>query len=129
MKESLEREILQTIRVNDQEITWVENGREAWIGNRMFDVKKTIIQNHEYVLVGLFDDQETSLVKKISEEQQKQNLSGYDLLAQLFQVFRSQGKQEILDLAFIPVLNRHYPDYISTPVSREKRVASPPPEG
>ena len=50
----------------------------------MFDIKSIHYHDHQYTFTGLFDEEETILVKNIRDQQQKENNNGTRLLAKLF---------------------------------------------
>ena len=52
---------LDTIHVKLKSVHWVEFGKEVSINNRLFDVNECWRSNEELVIVGLFDDEETSV--------------------------------------------------------------------
>jgi hypothetical protein len=62
-RERLENEHLQTITVIPRELLWKKKNKEVSIKGELFDVKTTSFQNGKYILTGLFDKQETALVR------------------------------------------------------------------
>lgn len=65
MKEKLEREELQEIRVLARSIQWIKSGKECMINNRMFDVKEMDASGDSVVLKGLYDDKEKEIVARM----------------------------------------------------------------
>ncbi len=66
MREKLEEEQLQTIRVKASAVQWSFFGNECRIEGKMFDVKKTAQDGDFLILTGLFDDRETEIEKDIT---------------------------------------------------------------
>ncbi len=99
MKEQLEAQILQTVVIPGNEIVWVKDGKEIWVNGRMFDIRSTHLQNGLYVFRGLYDNDETSLLKQLQKDQQN-STSENKLLIQLFQFLQSCYHNQQLEPAF-----------------------------
>jgi len=61
MHEQLERTSLSTITVNTTDITWLNEGKEAEIKGRLFDVKSVKASGGVITLTGLYDEKENEL--------------------------------------------------------------------
>jgi hypothetical protein len=61
MEERLESEQVQTVVVPVNEFRWYEEGREILVDGMMFDVKSMREENGNYIITGLFDENETKL--------------------------------------------------------------------
>jgi hypothetical protein len=59
--ERLEREKLLHVVIAVQDLVWEEEEREVWIGGRLFDVASYRIENGNYYLAGVYDDDETEV--------------------------------------------------------------------
>lgn len=84
MKEKLESERLISLQINTADIVWVEEGREALINGKMFDVESYKQSGNQSVLTGLFDSMEDKLyedLKQIMHEKKGQEKN----LVKLFQ--------------------------------------------
>lgn len=99
MKERLESQILQTVVLPEEEILWVKDGKEILVNGRMFDIRSAYLQNGEYVFTGLYDDDETQLLKQLQNNQQKSN-SEDQLLVHLFQFLQSFYHNQQPEFAF-----------------------------
>lgn len=87
MKEKLESEITHTVIIPEKDLQWIEQGKELLINGRMFDVKHIIRQNNgKVILTGLFDNDETNLVKEIRTQQEKSRSEDYAQLVSLLQI-------------------------------------------
>ena len=86
MQEKLEKSLLQKVSVKENELIWVEKGKEVLIGGKLFDVKNREIVNSQILLTGLFDATEDEIAKKISALQKNKNNSSpvCSMLIQLF---------------------------------------------
>lgn len=61
MKEQLEQQSLQTIRIAEKNITWIEKGKELIVDGKLFDVKSSKYTGDYVEVTGLFDEMELSL--------------------------------------------------------------------
>ena len=59
--ERLETEKLVQVTVPSKNLVWEEEGRELWVGDRMFDVASFTLNNGNYYLLGVYDDDETEV--------------------------------------------------------------------
>ena len=57
--ERLNSEKLVQVILPARDVIWEEEGREVWVGNRMFDVASFSIIKDSYYLNGVYDDDET----------------------------------------------------------------------
>jgi len=87
MEERLEKGMLHTVQVKQAEISWAEKGKEAWINGRLFDIKSLRVSGEHIILTGLYDEEETMIVRNMLLDQQKQNASGNRVIAGFFQLF------------------------------------------
>jgi hypothetical protein len=86
MKEKLEKQLLQTITIHEREVQWANDEKEIWVNGHLFDIKTTSFRDHHFTFTGLFDEQETILVKNIQQEQQKEKSDGAPGLVKLFKL-------------------------------------------
>jgi hypothetical protein len=70
MKVQLGTHVLQSVTIPMNEVHWIMNGKEIWINGRMFDIRSSHFQNGEYVFSGLYDEDETVLLKQLQKEEQ-----------------------------------------------------------
>jgi hypothetical protein len=87
MKEELERRNLQTLQIPEQEVTWMDK-HEIWVNEKMFDIHSRSFENGIYTFTGLYDEQETLLVKQHMDATGK-NLEENKILAQLFKCLQT----------------------------------------
>ncbi len=76
MKERLEVASLHTVRMAKNDIRWVTKNTECIIEGRMFDVKSSTESDGQVILSGLYDDDETQIVRLLesSNESGKNNI-------------------------------------------------------
>jgi hypothetical protein len=129
MRRRLESNMLHTITIAKKDVRWLKDGKEILVDGRMFDIKSSkSADNGKISFTGLYDDEETTLVKKISKNQQNENNTGGKLLAQLFQLLCSSFNHSPEEI-FIPSLNsNHFPVLEQRLPSRFKTILSPPPQ-
>ncbi|MBL7746484.1 MAG: hypothetical protein JNM19_03605 [Chitinophagaceae bacterium] len=97
MKEQLEEKMLHTVRVPAGSVRWVKPGKEIWLGDKMFDIKSSLLENGDYIFTGLYDEEETLLVKQMQTNQQEEKRTGNKLLAQLFQLLQTPCDSQPLE--------------------------------
>jgi hypothetical protein len=88
-KERLEKELLQTVSVPKEALRWAKQGKEIWINDHLFDVKSYSLVNNVYIFKGLYDEDETLVVKALRQQNRQQNDKESRLLGQLFQLLKS----------------------------------------
>ena len=87
MKEKLETSLLQTITIKEKEVFWMDD-HEIWVNEHMFDIQTKKLENGIYTFTGLYDEEETNLVKKYKETTEKNNEEN-QLLSSLFELLES----------------------------------------
>jgi len=127
MKEKLETSLLQTITINEKEVVWMDD-HEIWVNEHMFDIQTKKLENGIYTFTGLYDEEETNLVKKYKDTTEKNNEDN-QLLSSLFQLLESAFIEDdanslITDLTIIeyrPLILQH----MSSPFIN---ILTPPPQ-
>jgi hypothetical protein len=130
MHEQLENASLQTITLNQVDVTWIKKNKEIIVHGKLFDVKSYIIAGTKIILRGLFDEAENKLKKEF---------------ASLIHSKRNESaplEQLILKFIFTSVINQNqqtevlacnqntktvYPFHNEVPVYQSVPVSSPPP--
>lgn len=68
MEERLEKDNLQTLIIESDQLVWEEEGKELMIEGTLFDVKEIKqLENGKTEIKGLFDQQETEIKKLASD--------------------------------------------------------------
>jgi hypothetical protein len=129
MKRQLEIKMLHTITLARKDVHWYKEGKELLINGRMFDVRSfQPASDGKIIFSGLYDDDETSLVNKVRENQQTDKNTGGKLLAQLFQLLQASFNNAPSEV-FIPSLNNnHFPGIEQRLASPFITILSPPPQ-
>jgi len=83
MKEKLERQAVQTIVVPVNELRWYDEGREIVVDGMMFDVKSIAQENGNYIITGLFDEDETQLHTALKKLQHSSDATDAQLISEL----------------------------------------------
>lgn len=128
MKERLEAQVLHTVTIPENEVHWIKNAKEILINSRMFDIRSYKIQNGEYIFWGLYDDDESILLKQLQKNQQN-NSRDDKLLVQFLQFLQScyHNQQE----EFVFCENMNCPKLIGNTPSLHSgfiSIFSPPPQ-
>ena len=89
MEEAIEEHVLYSINVAEKKVHWIEKGKEIIIDGRMFDIKTLKFKDGVYTFTGLFDDEETLLVKQLEEKHKGGSVSDNKMMTLLFQWLRS----------------------------------------
>lgn len=128
MKERMEEQWLLTVTVSENDINWVKPGKEIWLNNRMFDIKSSSNENGIYTFTGLYDDDETRLVKQLQINQQE-NSAGNKVLAQLFQLLMSPYDNLSLQLTFYKKIKTEFLLTATPRLSTQSiSIITPPPQ-
>jgi hypothetical protein len=67
MKEQLETSLVKTIIIPENNIVWIEEN-EIWVDGKMFDIHEFTREEGNYIFHGLFDEDETQLVKNLMKD-------------------------------------------------------------
>ncbi len=126
MKEKLETEKLQTIVLPEEKVIWMDK-HEIWVNEHMFDIHSKKLENGIYTFTGLYDEDETELVKKErkatgnSTEQNK-------LLAQFFKHLPVYNDTDISYLNLSITHNTFNLFASQNSISQFKEIITPPPQ-
>ena len=89
MKERMEEQFLHSITMADNEINWAKEGKEIWVGGKLFDIKSTDKEKGMTTFHGLFDEEETMLKKNFTNDWKKNLSKQNQLLVQIFKCLSS----------------------------------------
>lgn len=126
MKEKLETDKLQTIVLPEEKVIWMDK-HEIWVNEHMFDIHSKELVNGVYTFTGLYDEDETELVKK--ERQATGNSNEQNkILAHFFKQLPAFYDATTEDHS-IPVSNYSFNFFASTHSIRQyKEIVTPPPQ-
>jgi hypothetical protein len=128
MKEELEEKMLHTLTLDQAQLHWTRPGKEIVINDKLFDVK-TVEMNEDgsVVITGLFDEEETSLVKQIKKNQQENG--GEKLLGQFFQL-QLNLPSEITSITInsVDINPQQFPRFASALSVAWSGILTPPPQ-
>ena len=127
MKEKLETSLLQTITIYEKEVVWMDD-HEIWVNEQMFDIQTKKLENGIYTFTGLYDEDETNLVKKYKDTTEKNNEEN-QLLSSLFQLLEAAFIEDdanslstdLILIEYRPLILQH----ISSPFIN---ILTPPPQ-
>ena len=73
----MEESILHTVVLQSDKIQWIRAGEEIELNDRMFDIKDINYHSDGTVTItGLFDEEETALIKQLKKDQDWNNTEG-----------------------------------------------------
>jgi hypothetical protein len=125
MEKELEKGQLQTVVIPENEVIWMDD-HEIWVNSSMFDIQSKQLENGIYTFTGLYDEEETQLVKKEreaagnSDEQNK-------LLTQLFKSLPAFCIQQTEHTNYIPGHDQYNFPLSAAPVNPFREIHTPPP--
>lgn len=127
MKEKLEKSLLQTIVINEKNVVWMDD-HEIWVNEHMFDIHTKKLENGIYTFTGLYDEQETDLVKKHKETTEKNN-EEHKLLSSLFQLLQNTFLEDVPSSIIRDLIRTEYcPLILHYKPSPFKAILTPPPQ-
>ena len=127
MKEKLETSLLQTITINEKDVVWMD-GHEIWVNEHMFDIHTKKLENGLYTFTGLYDEEETNLVKKHKDTTEKNNEAN-QLLSSLFQLFQSSFIDNVASSLITELIITEYRPLILQHMSSPFiNILTPPPQ-
>jgi len=130
MKERLEEEAVCTIRVSEKDIVWVKYKKEIIVDGKMFDIKSFTKVNDVFIFTGLYDDDETELVKNFENDFNRKNNHSNQLLSELFKMIQSQFCDNPDQATIYPRQNTTYINLtLSNTLSPFINILTPPPQG
>lgn len=126
-EERLDAEELVKVVLPVKEVIWEEEGKELWVGDRMFDVASYSIVNGHYHLTGAYDDDETEVAGSLIHLLLSKNGDSFLHLVILLQCFCITAI--LLDTAFRfePLQNTFF-SFSSSLFSHSCLVLGPPPK-
>ena len=127
MKEKLETSLLQTITINEKDVVWMDD-HEIWVNEHMFDIHTKKLKNGIYTFTGLYDEQETNLVKKHKDTTEKNNEEN-QVLSSLFQLLQSAFIEDEANSPITALIITEYSPLILQHISSPfKNILTPPPQ-
>lgn len=126
MKEKLEQQHLQKIVIPKNEVIWMDK-HEIWINERMFDIHSSNLENEIYTFTGLYDEDETRLMKQRDETNEKNNEEN-KLLSQLLKWLQSTYRNNEDEAFIFPHYSKKFNSFItSSLIYLFGKVPTPPP--
>lgn len=126
--ERLEKEHLQTISIPVASLQWAKPGKEIWVNNQLFDVKSYQYENGVYTFRGLYDEDETLIVKQVRQENSQQDANNTRVLGQLFKLLHSiYSNTEGEQMLAVDTNSRYYIQNDTSPLALYSIVNTPPP--
>jgi len=130
MKERMEKSLLHTIILDEDNVVWMKPGKEIFVDGKMFDIKKTEKLNGKIIFHGLYDEEETALKNNINNSMKRDRSSQQTLLTNLFSlilgVYLDPGDADIPVSDLSTEKKAAIIHYWSQPILT---ILSPPPQG
>lgn len=129
MKEKMEKQLLHSITLADNEIHWVKAGKEIWVHGKMFDIKATDHKNGLTTFYGLYDEEETLLKSVFNTGWKKKMSEQNQLLSQIFQCLQGIYIIPVTNSPIIPCKQNHVTSPHSSKLQTQfKNILTPPPQ-
>lgn len=130
MKERMEEQVLRTIAIADNQVHWMEEGKEIWVGGKMFDIESYEHKNGMTIFHGLYDDEETSLRNHFNEAWKKNSSNHNQLLyGLLFQFLSGIYYDHPADISILPLNQQNLFAFASLNIPTQfKTIHTPPPQ-
>ena len=123
----LQQRELQTLQIAEKDVVWMDK-HEIWVNEQMFDVATSALRDGMYTFTGLYDEEETKLVKMEMEAGDEESND-------------QRRSRQLVDLLHIPFLvdeaepayprsgsSINYPQLSFKIITVVKRVIAPPPK-
>lgn len=128
MKEKLEKDDLQWVTVASNEVKWYITGKECIIAGKMFDVKQVREQEGKLLLLGIFDEKETEIEKKLSSTElpndHERSMLIFHMVHLALENTDSKNRLQQPDIAKAPMLSI----YKAYSGQSHRHITTPPPE-
>lgn len=129
MKEKMEYENLQTITLNNNEVSWYEKGYEIIINGELFDVKNYSTEGNQTTFQGIFDKEESNMsalaemvISKKSENKHLEQIGGF------FQLLLYVYEKENYALKSVSDRTVFFNFHVFLQLSPILTIPSPPPD-
>jgi len=128
MKErTSEKQELQTIVLPESEVVWMDK-HEIYVNDKMFDISTVKLEKGIYTFKGLYDEEETKLVKQ-QQKPVSQSTENMKLLSRLFKFLQNfYYKQPVLCFDLTQQQNNYPSLQSSAIVSLYLKITTPPPQ-
>jgi hypothetical protein len=128
MKEQLEKGMLQSVTIAEKDLHWVEHGREILLNGKMFDVEEMVYHDKLVTIRGLYDEDETSLVR-ILNSLQRVNRDNNQLLSAFFKCMQYVYFTSLTEHNLQTGSHRLFADLIAPALPDQfLRIPVPPPQ-
>ena len=113
--------------INEKDVVWMDD-HEIWVNKQMFDIHTKKLENGIYTFTGLYDEQETMLVKKYNDTKEKNNEED-QLLTRLFICLQNIFYTEASIFPGLLIKPAHSNTFLTPPLAKPFRdLLTPPPQ-
>ncbi|HYO22374.1 MAG TPA: hypothetical protein VER36_08195 [Flavisolibacter sp.] len=126
-EERLETEKLIQVVLPAKDVIWEEEGRELWVGDKIFDVASYKVVDGDYHMTGVFDEDETEVAGSLLHILFSKK--GTDLLQLLLLLQCFSAALFLFELALrYNSRQLDFPEFLSHLLSLPQLVLVPPPQ-
>ena len=126
MKEKLEQQQLQKIVIPESKVIWIDK-HEIRINDCMFDIHSSSLENGIYTFTGLYDEEETRLMKQ-RDETSGNNEEENKLLSKLLHWLQSTYKNNEDDVVIFKYYSKKIDSVrITSLIKLFPEIPTPPP--
>ncbi len=128
MKEkTAQKQELQTIVLPENEVVWMDK-HEIYVKDKMFDISTAKLEKGIYTFKGLYDEEETELVKQ-QQKPASQSTENMKLLSRLFKFLQNfYYDQPVFCFDLMQQQNKYPSLQSSAIVSQYLKIPTPPPQ-
>ncbi len=118
---------LQTVIIPQKEVIWIDE-HEIWVNESMFDISSMKFENGLYTFTGLYDEEETRLVKQRNQHSKKgrEENKVLSLLFLCFQQVLCNDRQAVNSM--LPVSRQKHFIFSEKEINTAYPVLTPPPK-
>lgn len=127
MKEKMEKQLLHTIALKNENIVWVKANKEIVVDGKMFDVKFYTTTNGVTTFTGLYDEEETRLNAVVNKEMGGKSEKQNSFLAQIVQLLQGFFWNDLEDNCSILVIASGFPPSVADKITVQSAVVPYPP--
>ena len=118
---------LQTVVLPEKEVVWMDD-HEIWVNEKMFDISSRKLENGIYTFTGLYDEEETILVKQEKQTSGKDDQQSI-VLSKALQSLLLLYFRSVEEPFYLPPGGNRYPFLIASELSFVFRnILTPPPK-
>lgn len=117
---------LQTIKLAEEDVIWMDD-HEIWVNESMFDIHSKKTENGFITFTGLYDEEETLLVKR-EQNQEERDQDKNKVIISLLNCIQHVYYNRSVDITFeTHPQSREFPFWSSGDLQQHYDIVTPPP--